>query len=79
VSKKTAWYPADVVPAHIGLYEVNRKYIGSSDPKKIVLHMLKWDGRYWRYAYRFAGAISGDRAVMSTALGDKWRGLTAPK
>lgn len=67
-SEVTEWYPADVKPVHVGVYETD---LG---PAFEPLGFSYWNGEYWGNQYP-----RPDRAKeMSRAMGaqDKlWRGL----
>jgi len=69
----TDWYPSDVKPVRVGIYECNRLEYGSQRVKRF----LYWNGARWFYnaptdACPFAGGCAG----MIRSDGDKWRGLT---
>lgn len=70
--KKTEWFPGNIAPVHVGVYEVVRFYLG--DRLEMPHHRLMWTGSGWRYAYDFGFASEGDYAQMDPT--DKWRGLT---
>jgi hypothetical protein len=66
--KLTEWYPADVKPVRVGVYQ---KYCGFGQK----IGYQRWDGRRW-----MAWDINADVAQRETIPAanfykDKWRGL----
>lgn len=66
----TPWFPAEVKPVHVGVYEVRRFYWDGGVMDDV---RLRWNGNGWVYAHEHHGARSGDYA--SVWLCDTWRGL----
>jgi hypothetical protein len=72
--KKTQWFPADVKPVHIGVYECERWEQGF----RMVKRKLHWSGAGWSYSVKVPeyGLSAGHHAAMFPNQGDRWRGLT---
>jgi hypothetical protein len=68
--KKTKWYPGNVNPVHVGVYETapafGRKWFQF------------WNGACWGYAAETPERAFDWRDIRSAHQRDKWRGLTAP-
>jgi hypothetical protein len=73
--KKTPWFPANVMPKRLGLYECRRREFGVWKTR-----MLRWTALGWEYTDSTAGpwCYDGRHALMCKTDGDKWRGLTEP-
>jgi hypothetical protein len=66
--RKTGWYPGNIYPVRVGLYECVYVNEGSEEP-----WMCYWDGQDWLlfkdgHKSDFGGEFEND----------KWRGLTKP-
>lgn len=71
--KLTPWFPASLIPTHVGEYEVRRKGVSRPYPKRT---FLLWNGRDWRHTeHSSAGKYVGYHANMNAAEGDVWRGV----
>ena len=69
MSKKlTPWFPGDVKPAHIGVYE---RPIGS------VTRYSYWDGKTWRCSGRTPELALQYSPVMSVFSKSRWGGLAS--
>lgn len=70
--KKTDWYPRDIKPVRVGVYECEWKsgrVIGGN-------WFNYWDGEQWSYGYGRPD-ISPSRAIPKKYLADliRWRGV----
>jgi hypothetical protein len=72
--KKTDWFPRDVRPARVGVYEtLDRRFSGRDD-----IRFQHWNGKFWG-AYAATQVIAEDSAsVRSNCRAPKWRGLASP-
>jgi hypothetical protein len=68
--KMTAWYPGNVRPAHVGVYE--------TAPQHGHKWFKFWNGSWWGYAANNVQRAFEWRDVRSAHQCDDWRGLTAP-
>jgi hypothetical protein len=68
--KKTKWYPGNVKPVHVGVYETAPRY-GRQ-------FFQFWDGKRWGFAAETVERAFEWRTVSSAHQFDDWRGLTAP-
>lgn len=67
--KRTPWFSANTNPLRTGEYEVSRRVVGSSYPKRT---RLRWDGSSWTHtAHSSNGHFAGFFAVMSISEGDR--------
>lgn len=69
VLKLTDWFPGDVKPVRVGVYET------SSNAGACFQH---WNGKYWGRASNTpdqAASKASDRSVFQE---DSWRGLASP-
>jgi hypothetical protein len=68
------WFPREVKPVHIGVYEVRVKANG-----KIVRWYSYWNGTFWGMSSNTPGAANVLRETPSDAAahagGFEWRGL----
>ena len=62
--KKTGWFPSDVKPVHVGLYETK----ANKDQIKRSPWLWYWTGRYW--------TMAGVSEIPATVQARVWRGLT---
>jgi hypothetical protein len=70
--KKTKWFPADVKPVHVGVYEVQNMY-GSDLPNLFNY----WTGKRWTGAMERICDLIMSPSPMNFAVQDRvWRGLT---
>ena len=74
MSKYTPWFPADVKPARVGVYQ-------TGDPSDIEDQLYQhWNGRHWGMCadtIAEAKAVADDRSFFQN---EPWRGLAkAPK
>lgn len=71
----TPWFPIDIEPVHIGVYEVQPE----PEPDYLYTHLSKWDGRKW-----CSTATNVPEADMQTSeswamyhnIKPQWRGFT---
>jgi hypothetical protein len=68
--KKTKWYPGNVKPVHVGVYETEPLY----NSKRFQF----WNGQWWGYPAHTIQRAFDWRYVRSTNQSDAWRGLTEP-
>jgi hypothetical protein len=69
--KKTRWFPSDVKPAHIGVYEVQNMF-GPEHPPLFNY----WTGKQWTgAAEHIEDAVMEDRPHMFAIQDRVWRGL----
>ena len=68
----TPWFPHDVKPVHMGVYEVDLVALN----RRFYAH---WDGRQWGWWATNPATAAGKlhRQWKSTTLG-QWRGIAAP-
>lgn len=64
--KTTEWFPADVDPVHVGVYQ---RVFASGVPRYCL-----WDGEYWR-GFEFT-VQDAAKAAATSVPGFPWRGLT---
>lgn len=67
--KLTPWFPADVKPVHVGVYE--RNYGSKKNPDLVY---CKWDGKKWMVC---SSNINGaNKQTCHTLLqSEEWRGI----
>lgn len=65
VLKLTPWFPGDVKPVHVGVYETDR--IG---------RFQYWNGKSWGYYMPSAEAAERVKASFSARQQPEWRGLS---
>ena len=71
--KLTPWFPADVKPVHVGVYEI---YENKRSERRTFKH---WNGRFWGFASRtIMDAQNADALGPSIIQKCKWRGLAEP-
>jgi hypothetical protein len=68
--KKTGWYPGNVKPVHVGVYE--------TAPRNNFRFFQFWNGEYWGCSKLTPRGAHESRDVRSSHQRDAWRGLTAP-
>jgi hypothetical protein len=68
--KKTKWYPGDVKPVHVGVYE--------TAPMHGIRFYQFWNGKSWGYASQSPDGADEWADVYSRHQSDCWRGLAAP-
>lgn len=67
--KLTPWFPGDVKPARVGVYQ---QFCGLGDR----IGYQRWDGRAWHlWAGSPEEAAGINRPATSSAQNDTWRGL----
>lgn len=70
----TEWYPADVKPVHVGVYEVQNMY----DPTHPNLFNY-WTGKEWTgSASHIESLVMESRPHICAFQGRVWRGLRRP-
>lgn len=69
----TDWFPADVKPVHIGVYETRR----AGAPGTIIVYPAKWNGMEWLWDCESVAHAEKQHSV-SEYQQREWRGLTEP-
>lgn len=79
--KLTQWFPSEVKPVHIGVYEVSRQ---NSHGRAF----SRWDGEIWYFTHWTLLTPGGASEVINNAANEKlrfsknllfrWRGLAEP-
>ena len=79
MSKYTDWFPANVKPCRVGVYQVRRKlagvWIGGLNGGAAYAH---WNGKEWAWAEMSVKAADFDRRTRGADQDKRWRGLTKP-
>lgn len=72
--KLTEWYPADVKPVHVGVYEVrNSRPLHYRAQGRLLGRYRYWDGNNWMTAA--PDDIWHGPSIMGTHDTHQWRGL----
>lgn len=76
----TKWFPPDIKPVHVGVYNVNN--VNPKDPAAMCHLYAYWDGKRWgisEFSPEDAYFYKDDHFVNSQANQNKyWRGLVDP-
>ena len=72
--KLTPWFPAEVKPVHVGVYEI---YEHRRHERPTFKH---WNGSFWGFASASIGQAQSADTHLGPSLVQKcnWRGLAAP-
>lgn len=70
--KLTDWFPADVKPVHVGIYECRNHQVQETT------FYYYWNGTIWEYGGQPSIHLVFRCKKKSTVQNKIWRGLTAP-
>ncbi len=74
--KKTPWFPADIKPVHVGVYETKHE-VRPGAPESCFRY---WDGKWWSLGARPPAMAHWLRGAFTELVSefnvvDEWRGL----